>query len=246
MNKITYICFVIILSIHTVCEAQVQRVRLIFESPSGYIRPLLLGFDPDNNATDGVDYGWDALNIDNIPGDLNWMIEGNRYVTQGVGAYDKTKKYPLGIFLTYSGTFKISLEATENFYSPIDVYIYDAYKDKYKQINNSDYTANMITGDYLDKYFIAFLIPTLSLNEHDIQETEIRYLSKTKELYINTHNNSNIKQISLYNLLGQEILFLKDISQKEIKISLSHITTDVSVVNIITDKGILNKKIITH
>ena len=246
MNKITYICFVILLTFHNISDAQVQRVRLLFESPTGYVRPLLLGFDPTNTATDGVDFGWDTLNFDNIPGDLNWMIENDRYVVQGVGAFDITKKYPFGLFLTYSGTFSISLDSLENFNSPIDVYIYDASLDTYTRINDIEYSTFMLNGDYLDKYFIAFLEPALSLSENELQETEISYLSKTKELYINTHNNSNIKQISLYNLLGQEIFILKDISQREIKISLDHITTDVGIVNIVTDKGVLNKKIITH
>ena len=30
-----------------------QRVRIDFESPNGYVRPLLLGFTTDNAATDG-------------------------------------------------------------------------------------------------------------------------------------------------------------------------------------------------
>ena len=210
MKKITYIFFASLLFALNTSQAQVQRVRLAFESPTGYVRPLLLGFDPTNTATDGVDFGWDTLNFYDIPGDLNWLIDGDRYIVQGVGAFDETKKYPLGLFLTYSGTFKISLEALENFNIPIDVYIYDAHDDKYKSINNANYVAHMSSGDYLDKYFIAFLQPTLSSNEIDFKETKIQYLSKTKELYINTHNNFKLKQISIHNLLGQEILFLKD------------------------------------
>ncbi len=80
MNKIAYICIVLLFSYSINCEAQVQRVRLLFESPTGYVRPLLLGFDPTNTATDGVDFGWDVLNFDDLPGDLNWIIEGDRYV----------------------------------------------------------------------------------------------------------------------------------------------------------------------
>ena len=247
MNRITTICVVLFLSIYNISEAQeVQRVYLDFETPLGFVSSLLLNFTPNNAATDGVDPGWDSLSGNTYPDDLNWLIEGNRYVIQSVGAFDETKKYPLGLYLTNSGTITISLNRLENFDPPIDVYIYDALLDTYIQINNANYTAVMSSGNYIDKYFIAFLDPALSLDQSDLNESEITYLKKTKELYINTHNNSNIKQISLYNLLGQEIFILKDISQGEIKISLNHITTDVSVVNIITDKGVLNKKIITH
>lgn len=246
MNKITYISFVILIAFQSYSEAQVQRVRIEFVSPTGYIRPLLLGFDPTNTATDGVDFGWDVLNFDSIPGDLNWMIEGDRYVVQGVGAFDETKKYPFGLFLTYPGAITISLKTLENFITPIDVYIYDAYLDTYTQINNTNYTTLMLSGDYLDKYFIAFMEPALSTSENDLQETTIQYFSKTKELYINTNNNSVIKQISLYNLLGQELFNLKNINNNEIKISLDFITTNIGIVTIITDKGVLTKKILIH
>jgi len=244
MNKITYICFVILIAFLNYSEAQVQRVRIEFESPTGYVRPLLLGFDPTNTATDGVDFGWDVLNFDYIPGDLNYMIEGGRYVVQGVGAFDETKKYPFGLFLTYSGAITISLTALENFNIPIDVFIYDAYLNTYYKINDTDYTTLMLSGDYLDKYFIAFIEPSLSLVENDLQETRISYLRNTKELYINTYNNSTIKQISIHNLLGQELFVLKRINNNEIKISLDFITTDISIVTIITDKGVLTKKIL--
>ena len=157
MNKITYISFVLLIAFLNYSEAQVQLVRLDFVSPTGYVRPLLLGFDSTNTATDGVDFGWDVLNFDDIPGDLNYMIEGDRYVVQGVGAFNETKKYPLGLFLTYSGTITISLIALENFDTPIDVYIYDAILDTYTQINNADYTAVVPSGNYLNMYYIAFL-----------------------------------------------------------------------------------------
>lgn len=246
MNKITYICFVFLLSIHNICEAQVQRVRIDFKSPLDFVRPLLLGFDPDGSATDGYDEGWDALNPDNFPDDLNWLIESDRYVIQGVGAFDETKKYPFGLFLTNSGNITISLNSLENFDPPIDVYIYDAEFDTYTQINTNGYTAVMSSGDYLNKYYIAFFEPSLSTVKNDLQETEISYLRNTKELYINTYNNSNIKQVSLNNLLGQEIFVLKDINNKEIKISLDNITTNICIVTIKTDKGVLTKKILTH
>jgi len=246
MNKITYICFVILIAFLNYSEAQVQRVRIEFESPTGYVRPLLLGFDPTNTATDGVDFGWDVLNFDDIPGDLNYMIEGGRYVVQGVGAFDETKMYPFGLFLTYSGAITISLTALENFNIPIDVFIYDAYLNTYYKINDTEYTTLMLSGDYLDKYFIAFIEPSLSLVENDLQETRISYLRNTKELYINTYNNSTIKQISIHNLLGQELFVLKRINNNEIKISLDFITTDISIVTIITDKGVLTKKILIN
>jgi len=245
MNRITTICVVLFLSIYNISEAQeVQRVYLDFETPLGFVSSLLLNFTPNNAATDGVDPGWDSLSGNTYPDDLNWLIEGNRYVIQSVGAFDETKKYPLGLYLTNSGTITISLNRLENFDPPIDVYIYDALLDTYIQINNANYTAVMSSGNYIDKYFIAFMDPTLSSSDNDFLKTKVQYLSNTKELYINTYNNFNLKQISIYNLLGQEIFRQKDINLNQIKIPLHNINTGFCLVTITSDKGDITKKII--
>ena len=54
---------------------QIQRVRVTFKSANGYTRYLLLAFTPNDTASDGFDYGYDALNIDNFADDMNWIIE---------------------------------------------------------------------------------------------------------------------------------------------------------------------------
>lgn len=248
MKKITYIFFALLLFALNTSQAQVQRVRIEFTSPTGYVRPLLLGFDPTDTATDGVDFGWDVLNFDSIPGDLNWLIEDDRYVVQGVGAFDETKVYPFGLYLTYDGAITISLKALENFNTPIDVFIYDAYLDTYYKINDTDYTTLMLNSDYLDMLFIAFLEPeSLSASDNNLQEPEIKYLNKTKELYINTYNKSTIKQVILYNILGQTIKSFNANNLRNTpsnKIPIKNIADGTYFVRVETSKTISNKKII--
>ena len=250
MNKITYICFIFLLSIYNTTEAQMQRVYINFESPTGSIRSLLLGFDPSNNATDGVDLGWDALNPDNFPDDLNWIIENNRYVIQGVGAFDNTKQYPFGLFLANSGTISISLNLLENFASPIDVYIYDSEFDTYTQINNNSFTVVMPSGDYLNKYYIAFLEPSLYLNDNNLEiDAEIKYLSNPKELYINVPDAIDVKQVYLVNLIGQtvkswNITNMSNISSNEFRIPVKNISIGTYIIKVETNSGTINKKII--
>ncbi len=35
-----------------------------------------------------MDYGYDALNIDDFPNDMFFLVEDNQLVIQGVGAFD--------------------------------------------------------------------------------------------------------------------------------------------------------------
>ena len=71
----------------------VKRVRLDLQTPSGYIRQLLLGFMPNDEATDGYDYGYDAVNNDSYADDFGWMINNEAYIIQGVGSFTTDKYY---------------------------------------------------------------------------------------------------------------------------------------------------------
>lgn len=77
----------------------IKHIRLEFITQEGAKRALLLAFVPNGLASDGFDYGYDAENADTeFSNDMFWRIEDSNYTTQGVGDFDLTKKYPLGIF----------------------------------------------------------------------------------------------------------------------------------------------------
>jgi hypothetical protein len=257
MNKITYLTVVLFLCITgsiTSQNTEIQRVRLDITSPLGYVRHLLLGFTPDNAATDGVDYGYDAKNIENLPDDTNWMIEGNRYVIQGVGAFNTSKYYPLGIFLTNSGTISIALNSLENFENPINVYVYDAELDTYTGINDSNYSNTMESGTHLNRYYIAFTnIPpanigensALSIAENTLQNISISYLKHSKTLCIDSKGLVTLKQVTLYNLQGQRLLDLGKVTQNRVEIAMDYPKASPIILQIQSDDGqLLHKKLI--
>jgi len=217
MNKITYLCFALLLCTIPLSFAQtdeenssstdnIQRVRIDFKTPQGYIRHLLLAFTPDNSASDGVDYGYDARNVDNIPDDLNWIIDSQRFVIQGVGQFDNTKLYPFGMFMTNTGPIEIALTALENFDAPIDVFVYDAQEDTFSPINDSCYAYSIETGVYHNRFYIAFLDTNdvaLSNEDNSLEQVSINYLNQTRTLKIDSKGTPF--QLKLFNLQGQLI-----------------------------------------
>lgn len=231
-------------------SSTIQRVRLDIVTPMGYTRHLLLGFTSDNIATDGFDYGYDGRNIDDFPDDCNWMIDGDRYVIQGVGAFDQTKKYPLGLFLTNSGNVEMSLNSLENFDSKINVFIYDSVLDNYSKITETNFTQNMSSGEYTDRYYIAFQddnelekSASLSIEKNNVKNTVVKYLRNNKEIYLKT-NNETIKQITVYNILGKELFSIKNLNKSEIRIPVDNMNTNYGIVSVTTEKGIISKKIV--
>src|SRR5690606_10883015 len=137
-------------------EDNMKRIRLKFKTPQGGIRPLMMAFTDDNAATDGFDYGYDAENTDGLSNDMSFMIADKKCVIQGVGQFDVTKQYPLGIFLSSSGTIEISLTDIENFDESIDVFIYDSVLGTYHPINDGSFEITLEAGVYDNRFYITF------------------------------------------------------------------------------------------
>lgn len=253
MTKKTYltIATAIVIFVSNTCFSQVQTVRINCETPSGYVRQLLLGFTEDNAASDGVDYGYDALNVDNFPDDFNWIIENERYVIQGVGEYNNNKQYPIGVFLTNSGTISFSLHSLGNFENDINIYIYDNLENSYTQINNSSYSVNLNSGNYLDRYFITFsteenINPDNSLSINNINELDltIKYIKNTQDIIIESKNNSIIYDITLLNILGAKLLTTNYSTNNKIIIPIQNLNNQIVIAKINTKYGNISKKLI--
>jgi hypothetical protein len=261
MNKITYLCFVILFNLSFSGFSQsstIQRVRVDFVGPKDYTRHLLLAFTANDQATDGVDYGYDALIFDALPDELNWIIEDNRYVIQGVGKFDTTKYYPFGMFLTNSGEIEIALTALENFDSPIDVFIYDSVLNTFTSINDSRYIKTLSNGNYLDRFYITFTDNSslvaiasgsnnaLSISENEIHNTTLNYLNGSKELLVKTNTTLNLKSAKVYDVLGKKLIDIQNINSDYIKIPLSSTNTKSTLIVSLTtaDGKVLNKRII--
>ncbi|WP_190246172.1 immunoglobulin-like domain-containing protein [Gelidibacter gilvus] len=230
--------------------AVIKRIRLAFKTPHGATRPLLLGFVPNHLATDGFDYGYDAINTETLPNDMSWLIADERYVIQGIGDFDVTKKIPLGIFLKHAGNIEIKLTALENFDSDIPVFIYDALMDTYMKINNTDYHINLKADSYVNRFYLAFQpSETLSVIEDLFKSMTVQYLNKTQEIYIETPSAMDIEGIDLISVLGQKVKSWElegQLEQRIIRVPVKGVSSGNYVLKIRTSTGVFSKKIIVN
>ena len=255
MRTILLSFMLVMLSINfSVAQDEVQRVRLDFQNPEGYTRQLLLGFVPDNSATDGTDYGYDALSPDNLPDDLNWIIEDERYIIQGVGAFNEDKFYPLGMFLTNSGDVSISLNELENFDDEIDVYIYDLELDTFTLLNEANYLSNLSAETYLNRFYITFSdlvgdaisAEVLAVSQTEFEDLKIWHSAFQNELNISglsKYNNSI--SINLYSIDGKRIIDEKvsDNNSNTLKLPTLDISTGIYVLVIESDSYAYTTKV---
>ncbi|WP_262733012.1 HYR domain-containing protein [Gaetbulibacter sp. NE] len=226
----------------------IKRLRLKVTTSENAGRHLLLGFTPNNEATDGVDYGYDAQNRDQLTNDASWSIEDNNYIIQGVGEFDELNTYPLNIHLSDQGNVSISLTDLENFDEDIDVFVYDSSEDSYTQINYSNFNINLEAGDYNGRFNIVFVEDnSLSVIDTQLKDITVKYLHNSNELYIKTPSSINAKQIYMINIAGQVVkswnmtnLPLSD----ELRIPVKNISEGNYVVKIETNTSSYSKKVI--
>ncbi len=200
-------------------------VRIGYQDPEGFHRQLLLGFLPNSPADLNYNPGYDSLIADLREDDLFYIIENDlskKYVIQGVGDYNHSYEFSLGLIIAEEGTHTVMLDAVENFNEV--VYIKDLVLNTTHNLSESNFNINVPIGEYLDRFQVVFKpAGVLSTNEFNNKKVNV-YYNRNNSIVINNQNNLELKTVLVYNMLGQKILQVKDnlLGEKKIIIPFEH------------------------
>ncbi len=225
-----------------------QYIRLGYEDPEGFHRQLLLGFLSNSNADINYNAGYDATLNQHRDDDLFFVIENDeekKYGIQGVGSFDETLEIPLGIQISETGTHQIMLDAVENFQHPI--YLKDHELNITHNLSDSNFNVNLPTGHYLNRYSIVFEPEeTLSIADETTSHIDVFYAGN-EHIIINNLKRLEIKSISVFNVLGQEVLQLNSNlnHQERLQIPFSK-SKGIYLVQVETNNLKLTKKILNY
>lgn len=188
---------------------QVSYFKLNTIINNQFTRQLALAFLPE--ATDGVDIGIDALDLNgNFPNDVTFWLNNDNYVIQGI-AFDQTKKIPLTVKATASSTFKFYVPEVINFDSSQPIYIYDTLDQSYHDIKNGTYQVTVAPGLYPDRFKITFTNQTLGIPSENKKQFAISQNNMNASLNVSNPNNLAIKSFKLFDMSGKIILYRKAI-----------------------------------
>ncbi|MEQ3664922.1 MULTISPECIES: LamG-like jellyroll fold domain-containing protein [unclassified Olleya] len=222
------------------------KIRLGFNSVNTVHRQLLV--TEDTNASTGYDWGYDGEAKTEQMDDMYWMISDNKYTIQGTNVIDYATILPLGIHVDTDGINTITIDALENVPDDLEIYIYDNVTNTYHDLRQNDVALDLATGVYLDRFDLRFSQVSNSLSTEDFEiETTINYYyaNGSNTIVVNNPKLENVKTVSLYNILGQEIVSFNDFeSTGLIELKTNKISTGTYVLEVITEDGKLSKKVL--
>lgn len=218
-----------------------EKIRLIFDSPTGYHRQLLIGVDA--NATNNFDIGYDAPIADLAIEDMFWLINDTKFVIQGVANFNKNQEFPLGLKIKEEGNVIIKIDTLTQVNKL--VYIKDYLTGETYNITEQNFEVNLLPGIYLDRFALTFQPRIKTLDEIALEEgIFVSVNTNSSELYIQRIVDTKILGITLYNYLGQVVKnWNKHFVERDFSIPIQK-TSGVYIIKFNTLNGIISKKII--
>lgn len=168
------------------------KVKLGFYSHTGFYRQILMGFN-FANATDAIDPGYDAVNIFDVPNDMYFYTQNTELFIQGVGAFDPSKSYPVGIQVASEGTNIIKFEGVENFPATQNFFLYDAQTGIFHNLKAGNLLLTLEEGAHNDRFFLTFQTQNvLGINDiNPLESSKLEFATAVSSLKVSITENFN-------------------------------------------------------
>ena len=231
-------------------EATDDRMKFRFGFRASYSmqlhRQILLTID--ENTTLGVDWAYDAILNDNQTDDMFWMLDNNKYIIQATDDLSLSHVYPIGVKVNEDGTNAIAIDALENIPNDVNIYVHDIVLDLYHNLRNSDYEIFLNTGEYLDRFEITFSTQTLGVANENNNNIDVVYSKDKEKIVLINPNGIQVKTIALYNMLGQSVSTINNISESGYsEFEVKNLSTGTYIIKLYTESGsVTTKKVLVE
>lgn len=222
-----------------------MKFRIGFYSVNTIHRQLLL--TADSNATENIDWGYDAEYIENQMDDMYWMINSEKFVIQGIDTIVSSTVLPLGLHLRDGGQSSIRIDQLENIPDEVQIFVYDKVLNTYHDLRQNEFVFALPAGIFLERYEIRFQEgSTLSVQEEDdLTAIEVYYANSFESLVIVNPTLREINRIELFNILGQAIDSFKNIETTNYaEYKVKNLSTGTYIVKLYTEQGSTSKKVL--
>ncbi len=223
-----------------------QKIRLMFDSPNGFHRELLVGVDA--KASNSFDLGYDALLLDIGNEDMYWNLNDAALVIQAVDNFDENQTLPLSVKVSNAGFGTIKIEDLLNIPNNTNIYLHDKELNIHHDLKQSEYTINLEPGEYKDRFEITFSNSALlGIEDFEFDDVKIEYHNDNKNLVVQNPKQRFVNSIEIFNLLSQSLKnFEETTNNNVIEHTINGVSTGVYLVKVHLDneKSISQKIIV--
>jgi len=214
-----------------------DMIRITASNGANYTDEALVIFN--SNATNGFDTQFDALklfsNNINAP-EIYTVADNNKLVFNRFGSYPAA--IPLNVRLGVNANITLTASEFDNYDANISIKLEDMLTGTIQDLRqNPSYTFAANIGENNNRFVIHFAQIT-GINENNGGNVSIYAYENT--IYVNT--NEKVKDISVYNMLGQLINSVDGNGKSIQTISLKDATA-YYIVKVTTDKGVRTEKV---
>ncbi|MFK5959676.1 MAG: T9SS type A sorting domain-containing protein [Lutibacter sp.] len=250
------------------------KFRIGFNAPQIDHRQLLLTID--ENATDGVDWGYDAQLYQVLNDDMYWIINNTKYVIQATNYITIDKEFNLGIITSNGGDITIGIDAIENPIEGFKVCLKDKELNIIYDIQEVDYQITLAAGEYHNRYALVFVSTQSSIDEDDLgldldiinegegEDSSVNEINETiknealkhqfKMYIVNGSNTLTIRNkefikvnnLVLYNKLGQVTQVWSTNLNQEQFCLSVNVKKGVYIIQAITEIGNISKRVVIN
>lgn len=223
-----------------------MKFRIGFNSVNTIHRQLLLTVD--ENATAGIDWGYDGHVYEDQMDDMFWMIDDEKFTIQGTDIIDVSTVVPIGLRLLSTGQNGISIDHLENVPDDVEIYVHDKILNTYHDLRQSDYSFNLPAGEYLERYEITFQDGhALGVTENELDQLSVYYVNDLESIVLLNPTGQKIKNIELFNILGQSIHTINNVESATYKAyEVKNLSTGNYILKMNTENGTVSKKVMVH
>ena len=184
-------------------------VHLNLTNTLGAFKQIAFGYQED--ATDGYDFGSDALA--STEGAIRFYSLINS-LSLGFGIQARAYPWsindviPLGYTTTQAGTFDIAIDHFDTFFADKDIFLEDTSNGTFHNLKNSAFTFTTAIGTFDTRFKIHYQDTSLSNDDFAGNENSVYVFKENNQPKI-VSTKSNITSVMVYDTLGR-IVFSKD------------------------------------
>lgn len=220
-----------------------KRFRLNIDFNDTYTRQLVQTFH--SSASPDKDYGLESKSSGVIDSDTYWTQDGEPYVAQAFN-FTEDLRIPLIINVENQHLIRIRIFDVQHFSPSQAIYLHDTEAGTYTNLRIQDFETTLETGSYSTRFEITFENQALSVTDEKEVLLTLFQNNIQEQLVIKNPTGLHIKQLSIFDVLGKQLLYKVNIPTVEkYNISTKNISTGTYIVKLTLASGEqISKKII--